>query len=156
VATDATDIGAAISFHDDGPTAHIARAEANLSVDETVPSGDEGNDPFGAASGTVVLGTATAPLVTTSGSNAGQDDEGATTHVTLAIVGGDGADSGLRTTNGTAIHLFFNGDVVEGRADESNEVAFALSIDDAGDVTVAQYLSLQHPNQNSNNETVDL
>ena len=157
VATDAVDIGAAVSFHDDGPTAHIAtEAEASLSVDETVPSGDEGIDPFGTHSGTVVLGTDTAKLVTTAGSNPGQDNEGAITHVTLSIVGGDGADSGLTTTNGTAIHLFLNGDVVEGRVDDSGEVAFALSIDDAGEVTVAQYLSLHHPDQDSPNETVDL
>ena len=40
--------------------------------------------------------------------------------------------------------------------DNSGEVAFALSIDDAGEVTVAQYLSLHHPDQDSPNETVDL
>ena len=38
----------------------------------------------------------------------------------------------------------------------TDDVAFALSIDDAGEVTVAQYLSLHQPNPNSNDETVDL
>ncbi|MGA8886828.1 MAG: DUF5801 repeats-in-toxin domain-containing protein, partial [Pseudolabrys sp.] len=144
-------------IRDDAPTAHItAIGETSLSVDETVPSGDEASDPFATSHYGTLLGAATATLVSAAGSETGQDSEGATTHITLSIAGGNGADSGLTTTDGTAIHLFLNGGVVEGRVDGTDDVAFALSIDDAGEVTVAQYLSLHQPNPNSNDETVGL
>jgi VCBS repeat-containing protein len=154
----AIDLGQGVfQIRDDAPTAHItAVGETSLSVDETVPSGDEASDPFAAAHYGTLLGAATATLVSAAGSETGQDSEGATTHITLSIAGGDGADSGLTTTDGKAIHLFLNGGVIEGRVAGTDDVAFALSIDDAGEVTVAQYLSLHQPNPNSNDETVDL
>ncbi|HET7804035.1 MAG TPA: DUF5801 repeats-in-toxin domain-containing protein, partial [Pseudolabrys sp.] len=155
-ASASVDLGTGVfEIRDDGPTAHIALvSEAGVSVDETVPSGDEGPDPF-AAYGTP-LGTATATLVSTAGSESGQDNFGATTHITLSIVGGDGADSGLTTTNGTPIHLFLNGGIVEGRVEGSDAVAFAVLVDDAGQVTVAQYLSLHHPDSGNPDETIGL
>src|SRR5690606_34742012 len=104
-------------------------------------------------------------LVSTAGSATGEDQEGATTEVTLAIVGGDGTGSELSTTSGTQIFLYRLGDgtivgrvgVEGGTADPAGAVAFAVSIDDAGQVTVAQYLSLEHPVPGaSHDEAVDL
>ena len=77
--------------------------------------------------------------------------------MTLAIVGGDGADSGLSTTAGTQIFLYQLPDgTIVGRvgtevgagtdtANPAGAVAFAISINDDGAATVAQYLSLEHP-----------
>ena len=83
----------------------------------------------------------------------GEDNEGATTVVTLAIAGGvNGTDSGLQTTDNRQISLFNESGVIVGRmdtaggvADPAGTVAFAISVNNAGEVTVAQYLSLEHP-----------
>ena len=72
--------------------------------------------------------------------------------MTLSIVGGNGTDSGLQTTDNRQISLFNESGVIVGRmdtaggvADPAGTVAFAISINNAGEVTVAQYLSLEHP-----------
>src|SRR4029079_17465634 len=85
--------------------------------------------------------------------------ESASTDVTLTITNGNGSDSGLKTTNGTEIDLFLEGNgVVTGRTGGSDgEVAFAISIDNNGVVTVALYESLQHPDSPDNfDESVNL
>ena len=91
--------------------------------------------PIGAVSGVDLVDTTT---------DVGSDDEGASTAVTLAIVGG--IDSGLRTTDGHVINLYVevNGDVTgrDGAADGT--VIFAVKIDADGKVSVAQYDSLNH------------
>ena len=100
-------------------------------------------------------------LVSTAGSSVGADNEGATTVVTLAIVGGNGTDSALETTSGTQIFLYNEGGVIVGRvgtevgagtdtANPAGQVAFAISINNAGQATVAQYLSLEHPSAPTN------
>ena len=75
----AIDLGQGVfQIRDDAPTAHItAVGETSLSVDETVPSGDEASDPFAAAHYGTLLGAATATLVSAAGSETGQDSEGA-------------------------------------------------------------------------------
>ena len=159
VATDSVAIGAAISFEDDGPVANITALEAAATVDETVPSGDEGSDPF--SFGTPLGVALNVALVSTAGSAAGQDNEGASTLVTLSIVGGNGTDSALETTSGTQIFLYNEGGVIVGRvgtevgagtdtANPAGAVAFAISINNAGQATVAQYLSLEHPSAPNN------
>jgi T1SS-143 domain-containing protein len=81
----------------------------------------------------------------------------------LALGAADGeshlVDSGLKTTDGHEIYLFNENGVIVGRIDGDNNgvaafgsaadvAAFAIAIDPAtGQVSVAQYLSLQHPNQ---------
>ena len=72
--------------------------------------------------------------------------------MTLSIVGGNGTDSGLLTTDNRQISLFNESGVIVGRmdtaggvADPAGTVAFAISVNNAGEVTVAQYLSLEHP-----------
>src|SRR5262249_4192853 len=71
------------------------------------------------------------------------------------INGGNGADSGLTTTDGHHIYLFNEGGIIVGRIDgdgngasssDSNDVAaFAITINQLGLISVAQYLSLHNP-----------
>ena len=131
-----------IDVDDDSPRAQLALLVGLAQVDETVPSGDELADPFSIGT---PLGVASTKLVSLTGSLTGADSAGATTEVTLLSELGDGADSGLKTTDGTDIFLFQNGNIIEGRVGgAAGPVAFALTIDNTGLVTVAQYLSLQH------------
>jgi Ca2+-binding RTX toxin-like protein len=155
-ANDFVAIGGLIRFEDDGPTAMIdVIEEATATVDES-DDADNLDDPF--TYGTP-LGVTAATLVTTTGSSTGEDEEGATTVVTLAIVGDEGASSGLFTTgNVNEIFLYYDGDFIVGRVGNGNTpdpdgaVAFALAIDNAGEVTVAQYLSLHHPDAPDNHD----
>ena len=171
VATDSVDIGADIEFQDDGPTTSMSSTGNRVTLDETVgsttdapdddiESGDSGNsDPFDHAYGTPIGAVSDVDMVDTITTD-GEDDEGATTVVSLGIVGGDGSDSGLATTDGTTINLFeeTNGDVTGRAGGDSGEVIFAISIDGDGEVSVAQYDSLEHdPNSpNSHDESIDL
>ena len=119
-----------IHFEDDGPVAAIGDGGGDVTVDESVGiqdddtvaapvvalfagvvnPGSEGALPKYALSGT--------PLVSTAGSDAGEDDEGATTVISLAIVGGDNTDSGLSTTGSSLnILLIKEGDLIVGRVD---------------------------------------
>ena len=175
VATDTVGIGAAISFEDDGPTASIDLTRALVTLDESVgerPADSNGNpdlndtaddisggnpDPFAGLYGTPIGAVANVALVTPV--EVGEDDEGATTAVTLQIVGGSGSDSGLNTTDGTQIDLFLeaNGDVTGRVGGAAGTVIFAISIDSNGNVTVAQYGSLEHPDNPDNyDEAVNL
>ncbi len=76
--------------------------------------------------------------------NGGADDTGlpgtVNASLTLQI---DNANSGLFTTDGKAITLSKEGELVVGRIPDGT-AAFAIHIDSTGHVTVAQYLSLQH------------
>ena len=135
---------------DNSPSAQLALLVGVAQVDETVPSGDELADPFSIGT---PLGVASTKLVSLTGSLTGADSAGATTEVTLLSELGDGADSGLNTTDGRSIFLYKEGNLIVGHAETSvgsganpaGAVAFALTIDNTGLVTVAQYLSLQHP-----------
>jgi hypothetical protein len=127
--------------------------QVEATVDETNDA-DNTADPFSIGT---PLGVDTTTLVTTSGIDYNADGPG-TTDISLAITGGDGADSGLDTTDGTSIFLYDNNGVIEGRVGgETGDVAFALSVDNSGQVTVAQYESLWHPTPGgSYDEPVDL
>ena len=83
---------------------------------------------------------------------AGTDEEGASAALTLEIVGGDGTDSGLTTTDGHKIYLYLQNGQVVGRADladdgasATDDAAFAIAIGADGKASVAQYLSLANP-----------
>ncbi|HVW91162.1 MAG TPA: DUF5801 repeats-in-toxin domain-containing protein, partial [Devosia sp.] len=78
-----------------------------------------------------------------------------------------GVDSGLMTTDGHHIYLFDENGIIVGRydsptnsddtVDSSDPAAFAVAIDPAtGVLSVAQFVSLQHPDSASNNEPVSL
>ena len=82
----------------------------------------------------------------------------------LAIV--DGANSGLLTSEGQAIYLFkdaegrtvgrFDANGVGGTT-ATDSAAFAIHINAAtGVVSIAQYVSLEHPNTSSNDEGISL
>jgi VCBS repeat-containing protein len=184
-ATASADIGSAIRFEDDGPTALIRMTEGgSVTLDESaglqngtatpgVP-GDAGNqdtsDPAVAAlfSGVANAGSdlsspgyaqSNGPVVDVSGSSTGEDEEGATTVLSLSIVGGDGADSGLTTTDGRAIVLSLEGGLVVGRivgGSFDGQAAFAVAIGQDGTLKVAQYVSLFHPDTSSGDDSVSL
>ncbi|WP_344966135.1 Ig-like domain-containing protein [[Pseudomonas] carboxydohydrogena] len=74
-----------------------------------------------------------------------------------------GVDSGVQTTDGTHIYLFQDSTgLIVGRAGSdaahaaTGTIAFAIAIEQNGDVDIAQYLSLREFNTNSNNETISL
>jgi T1SS-143 domain-containing protein len=83
--------------------------------------------------------------------NGGTDDT-VTSSLTLRI---DNAVSGLFTTDGQAITLSLEGGLVVGRI-ASGAAAFAVAIQPNGDVSVAQYMSVKHPNTGSNDEAINL
>lgn len=89
-------------------------------------------------------------------------DEPIKMSVSLAIAGGDGTDSGLKTTDGKEIFLFLENGLIVGRVDNATgQIAFAVAIDQNGGVSIAQYLSLEHPkagdgSNSSHNEPVNL
>ena len=83
-------------------------------------------------------------------------DEGGSAHWSLSINGGNGIDSGLMTTAGKHIFLFEQNGLIVGRyeaggnpdpAESNDAAAFAIAIDDTGHISIAQYVSLQHPAQ---------
>ncbi|WP_256578033.1 S-layer family protein [Pseudomonas sp. Irchel s3h17] len=159
------EIGSKIIFDDDGPSADVIDGGGAVTIDETAGNQDSDNDAAAVLAlfdtevtnkGTDLNPTefaiSTTPLATTALSSFGQDQEGATKVLSLAIVGGDGTDSLLNTTDGKNILLFKEGDLIVGRYDVANGVvtvadpaAFAIALLQDGNVAVAQYVSLTHP-----------
>ncbi|WGD49493.1 DUF5801 repeats-in-toxin domain-containing protein [Bradyrhizobium sp. CB1650] len=107
--------------------------------------------------------------------NFGADGADATQSKLFALtLSQSGVDSGLQTTEGREIFLFLENGVIVGRYDSPNDgntvvngsdpAAFAIAIDPTtGQVSVAQYVSLNHPTHatdangfNSYNEPVSL
>src|SRR5262249_57292274 len=86
------------------------------------------------------------PVVSSTGSSFGADQEGGTTAFSLAVSAA-GVDSGLDTTNGTSIFLFKEGSLVVGRiGGAGGAAAFAVAVNStSGGVSVGQYASLKHP-----------
>src|SRR5262249_60082574 len=152
-----------INFDDDGPSAAIGLTGTNAVLDESLgadpadPNAASDDitvanpDPFGGTYGTPIGAVSKVDVVDTT-TAAGADDVGATTVVTLAVVGRDGVDSGLSTTAGTQIFLYKDGATVVGRmgieagatdtANPAGAGAVAVSLNQAGEVTGAQYPSL--------------
>lgn len=107
-------------------------------------------------------------------SDPGVDDEGSSTILSLELKDADtetaaGADTArstdLETTDGTAIYLVKEGDLIVGREFVSEaggvvtlgDAVFAVAIDDSGNVATVQWGSLQHPTSpNDFDEAVDL
>ncbi|WP_394562043.1 DUF5801 repeats-in-toxin domain-containing protein [Aquipseudomonas alcaligenes] len=172
--SDAVDIGQLVQFEDDGPTAKLELdREGGAAVhDETAGVQDDTDEGgplpgvFGGIVGTLIGWSQSAgAVVSAAGSSYGADDEGGTTVISLQINGGDETSSGLETTDGVEIFLFEEGGLIVGRVadgsgdpDPDGDVAFAISIDaDTGVLSVAQYLSLHHPNSPNNyDEAIDL
>jgi Domain of unknown function (DUF5801) len=143
-----TSVGQLIGFGDDGPTASIALTGNAAVADESTGANgadlglalpdDEVGHVVSLANGARLIGWDQAVMVTTTGTATGTD--GGTSTVTLTL--GANNDSGLTTTDGTAILLSLEGGVVVGRA--GTEAIFAIAIDAAGQVTIEQYDSIRH------------
>jgi T1SS-143 domain-containing protein len=183
VAVDKVDIGSVIRFEDDGPTARISLLKnAGVTHDESaglqnaiatplIP-GDANDNDVGDLSALFAAvaapGTDLAPagyaqssgaVVSVTGSSVGQDEEGATTILSLALQGSNGMDSGLKTTDGFTIRLHVEGDFVVGRVDggaDDDKAAFAVAIDSDGKLSVVQYISLKHPDGSNADESLSL
>jgi T1SS-143 domain-containing protein len=127
----AVGIGANLHFVDDGPTIGLAdHGEPNLVVDETNLALND-TQSF-AASFSASFGA----------------DGPAANSITYALgISAAGADSGLvDTATGQAIVLVQNGAVVEGHVgNAAGALAFTVSVNAAGDVTLDQIRAVVHP-----------
>lgn len=127
---------------------------------------DLGNDTdiAHAATGSPAIAYAHGSLpVVTAGIIPGAD--GVASVVYSLQVASGGVYSGVQTTAGQKIYLFEDSatGLIVGRvgdshdnADANGTIAFAIAIEQTGDIDIAQYLSLKEFNTNSNNETVSL
>lgn len=89
-------------------------------------------------------GFAPAAVVSTASSAFGTDGGG--TKTLSLVLSAAGADSGIDTTTGGNVLLYKEGDLVVGRVDgPAGPVAFIVYMDQAGVVSVAQYLALFNP-----------
>jgi T1SS-143 domain-containing protein len=137
-------IGANLHFVDDGPAIGLAdHGEPNLVVDETD------------------LGTnATASFAANFSASFGADGPAANSITYGLGISAAGADSGLvDTLTGQAIVLVQNGGVVEGHVGDANgALAFTVSVNAAGDVTLDQIRAVVHPDATNpdTDETVTL
>jgi len=155
-ATTSTGIGHAIFFQDDGPG--IAQRAPRVAHDETASI--DADDTTAAAVVALFNGVSNVsgdlsptgyaqdpnPVVSSTGSAFGADQEGGTTAFSLAVFAA-GVNSGLDTTDGTSVFLFKEGDLVVGRiGGAAGAAAFAVAINStSGVVSVAQYASIKHP-----------
>jgi hypothetical protein len=171
VATNSTGIGDAVQFQDDGPTAGIVQGAATVAHDETAGVQADADDTTAAGVVALFAGVANvstdlsptgfaqdaSPVVSSTGSAFGADQEGGTTAFSLAVSAA-GVDSGLDTTNGTSIFLFKEGDLVVGRiGSAAGAAAFAVVINSAtGVVSVAQYASLKHPDATNPDDSISI
>ena len=158
-----------VTVGDDAPDAEI-RTEGTVRVDETYGlHSDNVFDPFtGIFDPSVValFNGVTSPgtdpelpgPVYASDSVVGFDvteraDGLSQTDLTLRI---DDPASGLMTTEGKAITLSLENGLVVGRIDGNGDAAFAIDLDDQGNVSIVQYLSLRHPDTTTSDEHITL
>jgi T1SS-143 domain-containing protein len=153
-----------VNVIDDIPVAKIS-ATANVSLvnDETAGIDTNSDDQSAAttpaafkALGTVMGWASQAGMVSTAGTNYGADGPGVT-KVTLTQDSGadfNGQLSGLQTLNGTAIKLYTENGMVVGKA--GSTVVFALSIDNSGTVSMAQYQSIKHGDNTNANDLASI
>ena len=121
-------IGQNLNFLDDGPSITLSGTENSLTVDETNL----------ATNATAAFATAFTPLF-------GADGAG---NVTYALsISAPGANSGLiDVATGSAIVLVQNGSVVEGHVgNAAGALAFTVTVDGSGNVTLDQIRAVQHP-----------
>ncbi len=137
---------------------------------ETNHAGELGNDTDVAhtPSGGPAIGYAHSalPVVVNSTVNYGADFPPESAVFSLQVT--DGSYSGVKTTDGHNVYLYevdgyivgrVGGDGVPGSQGDANAqgtIAFAITIEQGGNIDVAQYLSLQHPNTASNDESISL
>src|SRR5690606_5313275 len=132
------DLGGLLAFHDDGPSIELADTElAALVVDETDLSTD-----------------ATGDFSSAFTSAFGADGAGSVSY-SFSVSGGS---SGLvDVATGLDIVLGMNGNVLEGWVNgDPSVVAFTLSVDGSGNVTLDQLRAMQHPDGSNHNDAVSL
>src|SRR6185503_10711866 len=127
---------------DDGPSIGLAEhGEPNLIVDETDLSVN-----------------ATASFAANFSASFGADGPAANS-ITYALgISAPGANSGLiDVASGSAIVLVLNNGVVEGHVgNAAGALAFTVSVNAAGDVTLNQILAVKHPDGTNPNDNVTL
>src|SRR6185503_19626797 len=138
-------IGQALSFDDDGPSIAVTTVGSPdaLAVDETNLAAN--------ASASFADNFSTT-------SDAGADgQESITTSYSLGV-SAPGVDSGLNdVATGQSIVLVVNGGVVEGHVGSAGgALAFTVSVNGAGTVTLDQIRALEHPNASNPDDTVTL
>uniref|UniRef100_UPI0021C9CCD3 DUF5801 repeats-in-toxin domain-containing protein n=1 Tax=Bradyrhizobium sp. Bra78 TaxID=2926010 RepID=UPI0021C9CCD3 len=138
-------IGQALTFHDDGPsitvTTTAAPADA-LVVDET---------------NLAINATANFADNFSVVSNYGADGAGTIASAYALGVKSASVDSGLiDVATGQHILLVLNGNTVEGHVGATATLAFTVTVDAAGVVTLDQIRALQHPNATNPDDTVTL
>ncbi|MGL4404696.1 MAG: DUF5801 repeats-in-toxin domain-containing protein, partial [Notoacmeibacter sp.] len=162
-----------VTIRDDVPEAELVREGGSVKIDET--AGQQNDDT---TSGSVaalfsgVLLTGVDPDLTASPINyaisngalevvddrseEGADAPPAVRSLSLEI---SNAASGLSVTDGSAINLVKEGNLIVGRVAAgtfAGQAAFAIAVTQEGDIAVAQYLSLRHGNTGSDDEEVNL
>ncbi|WP_449394901.1 T1SS-143 repeat domain-containing protein [Devosia riboflavina] len=171
--TASIDLGKVIGFEDDGPK--ITKLELGqhtiVSHDETPGVNGDADDIYGAlsifnsvtnrgddldVSGSGAIGFAKEDNLISYGTNFGADGKASSNDTVFSLVlkGGNGQDSGLKTTEGAAIKLYLEHGIIVGRVgDASGKAAFAIAVDsDDGDISLVQYLSIQHPTGGSSHD----
>jgi len=134
-------IGQNLNFLDDGPTIGLAGGtEPSLTVDETILANNDTVSFAGAFT-----------------SSFGADGAG-TVGYALAITGGNGTLSGLKdTATGQNIVLVQNGSVVEGHVGtNAGALAFTVTVDGSGNVTLDQIRAVVHSNTADPNDNATL
>jgi len=172
----------AIEFQDDGPTLTGVQVVGGIVIDETNgvdADSDETTDPAVLAlfAGVVNKGTDAQMSVQyasgkagvigftvdfgTDGAKGGTAQAGTAFSLSVA----NNAVSGLSTSDGKEIHLFSENGIIVGRYDSNGDnaidatdkAAFAITINPTtGIMSVAQFVSLSHPNAASQDEGISL
>lgn len=170
--TATVDLGKVIGFEDDGPKiTQLAVTGRIVSHDETPGINSDADDIYGSLSvfnsvankgndldvpGSGAIGFAKEDDLISFATNFGTDGKAASNDTVFSLVlkGGNGQDSGLKTSEGLAIKLYVEGGIIVGRVgDASGVAAFAIAIDsNDGDISLVQYLSIQHPTGGSSHD----
>jgi hypothetical protein len=158
-----------VNFYDDGPAINTlaVNVTGEITIDETSGVQTDGSKddistaslpaafaaivatPIGAAQDTAaVAGLSGAAAYGTDGAGSTAVNGYSLTDSLGAAFNGDA--TGLQVTNGNAISLYTEGNLVVGREAGTNAVAFALYIDSNGDVTMAQYKAIDHGDGSGN------
>jgi hypothetical protein len=151
-----TSVGHQIVIEDDGPTAALTENTAKVLHDETSGVDANSNDQSGSAPaaflalGAVLGWAASASAVVTPSSSFGTDGPG--TQTLSLDVSAANVDSGFDSLDGHNILLNVENGLVVGRVDVGNDnsttgdpVALAISISQAGILSIAQYIAIAHP-----------
>jgi hypothetical protein len=119
---------------------------------------NRGNDPdVGDDNGAIGYAHDNSLIGVSSDNSVGADQPGDSASFALAIVN---ADSGLFTTEGQPITLYLENGMIVGRIPATGQEAlgkavFAIHIEDDGDISVAQWLSIRHDDVNDHDEDDD-